>query len=271
MKTKFLTIGADPEFFLKSTVSDEIISVEGLLGGTKDEPKPLGEYFVQEDNVMVEFNIPPCVDDVSFERHITTGISEISKFFKPKNLIPYLKSSAEFSEEQLNTEKAKEFGCSVDFDAWSETENPKVQPPVKLRFAGGHVHCGYEDPDINTTLNLIKMFDLILGLPAVIIDNDEERKKIYGTAGRFRLTSYGFEYRTLSNFWISDSNLIKWVFNSVKNIFDNYEEYKNYISDTNIQLAINTNDKNLAKNLCEKYKVHIPNFEFSKETEKVLA
>ena len=35
------------------------------------------------------------------------------------------------------------------------------------------------------------------------------RRQLYGSAGRFRPTSYGIEYRTLSNFWIWDQRLTR--------------------------------------------------------------
>ena len=51
--------GCDPEFFLKDKTG-KFISAIGLVGGSKEEPKAIGNgCFVQEDNVAVEFNIPP--------------------------------------------------------------------------------------------------------------------------------------------------------------------------------------------------------------------
>ena len=57
------TIGADPEILLRD--SDYLYrSVEGLIGGTKNAPVPIeglpSGFGAQEDNVMLEFNIPPA-------------------------------------------------------------------------------------------------------------------------------------------------------------------------------------------------------------------
>ena len=60
--TKF-TIGCDPEFFLTDALGGFISAID-LVGGTKHDPRPLhdlGEGFnVQEDNVAVEFGVPPA-------------------------------------------------------------------------------------------------------------------------------------------------------------------------------------------------------------------
>ena len=54
------TFGSDFEIGVANIKKKKIIPVCGLLGGTKDDPKEIGNYCqVQEDNVMAEFNIPP--------------------------------------------------------------------------------------------------------------------------------------------------------------------------------------------------------------------
>ena len=59
MSEQRFTIGADPELLLL-TATGLPKSAIGLIGGTKQNPKPFGIGHVQEDNVMVEFNIPPA-------------------------------------------------------------------------------------------------------------------------------------------------------------------------------------------------------------------
>ena len=55
---------------------------------------------------------------------------------------------------------------------------------------------------------MIKLLDVFLGVPSVIIDPDKERRKLYGRAGAFRLTKYGFEYRTLSSYMMSKDSIL---------------------------------------------------------------
>ena len=38
---------------------------------------------------------------------------------------------------------------------------------------------------------MVKLLDIFLGIPSVIIDPDKKRRKLYGKAGAFRLTKYG--------------------------------------------------------------------------------
>jgi hypothetical protein len=55
------------------------------------------------------------------------------------------------------------------------------------------------------------MFDLLCGIPSVLIDRDPNvanRRKQYGRAGDYRYQPHGIEYRTLSNFWIKDFKLM---------------------------------------------------------------
>ena len=118
----------------------------------------------------------------------------------------------------------------------------------------GHIHVGYDGPNDNTSLELIKYLDLYLGVPAMLMDNDDERKKIYGTAGRFRICKFGFEYRTLSNFWLSSVRLQHWVFNAVHEAINAYHNKVDIETNQGLILAtINNNNKVIAKQLCDEY------------------
>jgi hypothetical protein len=50
--------------------------------------------------------------------------------------------------------------------------------------------------------------DKFLGVWSVVRDQDNLRRKLYGKSGSFRPQPHGCEYRTLSNFWIFDPELI---------------------------------------------------------------
>jgi len=54
-------------------------------------------------------------------------------------------------------------------------------------------------------IRIIKLLDLIVGIPCVILDDSKGaviRRSEYGRAGCFRPTPYGIEYRTPSCWWI---------------------------------------------------------------------
>lgn len=74
-----------------------------------------------------------------------------------------------------------------------------------------HIHIGYDDPNEETNIEIVKMLDLHLSVPGVLLDGDTMRRELYGKAGCYRHKKYGVEYRTLSNFWLSGPNLINWV------------------------------------------------------------
>ena len=118
----------------------------------------------------------------------------INKFVK--NINPNLgilcSASQMVDEDQLNSPQAQEFGCSVDYNAYTKMANPKPEgTKTNLRSCGFHLHLGYENPNIDTSLMLVKYLDMYLGVPSVLRDTDSRRRSLYGKAGCFRLCRYG--------------------------------------------------------------------------------
>ena len=119
----------------------------------------------------------------------------------------------------------------------------------------GHIHIGYDNPDYLTSLAIIKAMDLFLGVPSIILDSDNIRRKTYGKAGAFRPKKYGVEYRTLSNFWITDQKSVNWVFKQVQKAVD-FVNNKIELSDEdqlNIQIAINTGNTEAVLKILTKF------------------
>lgn len=251
------TIGADPELFAADT--DNIPrSLIHKIGGTKDNPiEVYPGYGLQEDNVAVEFNIPPAKDVDQFIGAINTMINHIDSVLREKGLHIDTKAAHSFPEQELAVPEAWVFGCEPDFNAWTRQINPKpAATDPTLRTAGGHVHIGTKvNPIIGT-----KLCDLVLGIPSVLYDTDSTRKELYGKAGAFRYAKKytGFEYRVLSNFWIFDKTLIRWVYNSVNHMIELSKDVstKRLISKLreNIIHTINKNDKKSAEMLMKIYK-----------------
>jgi hypothetical protein len=214
MRYKEVTVGADPEFFLRGT--DGFVPAVGKIGGSKSQPVDIpGDLFsgrMQEDNVMVEFNVTPSMSMAQFDSSIESAIKAISKYVRTNFDCKLSKKNvAIFSEKIIqNYPEAMTFGCDPDFDAYTGYPNPTPDPRElisggeHLRFAGGHVHIGWRDgPPENVPPNIIAQFaDLLIGLPLVSVDKQGPRRKVYGTAGRYRPKPYGIEYRTPSNAWI---------------------------------------------------------------------
>jgi hypothetical protein len=264
-----MTVGADPEIFLKVRDLKNIFqSAEGLIGGTKEEPIVISQdgCAVQEDNVMVEYNIPPVDNYVDFVKYNKKMLKHISDVI-PEYLEIAINASAEFMEEQLSTEQAMTFGCDPDFNAWTGTMNASPKGEGNLRTCGGHIHVGYEmtsehESKVEVASEIIKAMDLFLGLPSIIIDCDSKRRTMYGKAGSFRYQDYGVEYRTLSNFWLSSEELMQWAYENTNLAIKwiNNPETKIRVEDyTNIIDAIDNSNITLAEMLLERYSIPYPN------------
>lgn len=206
------TLGADPEVFLKNAAGQMVSSV-GRIGGSKAYPRPIDDLgnAVQEDNVAVEFNIPPCHSVDELRAMLKTNLNYLTEYVGDQGLELAVIPSAVFSDEELDSEEARTFGCDPDFNAWKQgAKNPK--PKAKnpnLRSAGGHIHIAHEH-DVDSVI-LIQWMDYYVGCQLVRFDTDSQRRELYGRAGAFRKKPYGTEYRTPSNIWIMQDELIQLV------------------------------------------------------------
>lgn len=216
-----VTIGTDPELFVKDERTGAVVPICGIIGGSKGKPLDLGDgYGVQEDNVMLEFNTPPCSSPYSFVDTVREGISRCADFVRTKqsNLTFDNASERLFGYDLLNTPQAAQFGCSAEYDAYSQGASVSPVDPRSLddsegawRFAGGHVHLGYESSVDFPKFVAASFADVFLGLPSVNVDKQARRRELYGRPGRYRPTSYGIEYRVLSNFWVMDEGMCEQV------------------------------------------------------------
>lgn len=202
-------LGCDPELFLQSKTG-QLISSIGLIGGSKDFPMPIGEgCAVQEDNVAVEFNTPPCASADEFVKAIQFNLDFLTKRAAELDLQLCIKPSGLFSDDQLDNEQAQTFGCDPDFNAWDGGRmNPRPSAPNKnLRSCGGHIHI---ETDLDC-IAVVQAMDLFVGCAMIEFDDDKDRRTLYGKPGAFRKKSYGVEYRTASNAWITSDERIRWA------------------------------------------------------------
>jgi len=252
-KYEDITVGTDPEVFLESKKSG-IISAIGLVGGTKENPIPVTKGALQEDNVLAEFNIDPAHSPKEFITNIKTVMSQLENKVNPHKL--RVLSSHRFTQSMLESlgEKALTFGCDPDINAWDGETNESPSAYTTLRTAGGHVHVGFkvDKEDSQTRFNVIKLMDIYLGIPSVLLDGDTERRSMYGKAGACRIKEYGVEYRTLSNFWLQSEKHMKWVYSqsirAVKNK-DYVDEIIDRYSSDEIQNTINNSDVEKAESI----------------------
>lgn len=262
MRLGKVTIGADPELFIINEKTKKVISSVGKIPGEKGNPyvaddMPAG-FGLETDNILAEFNIPPVSDLVSFVNNIEYMKEYIDKFVK--NLDPdygiLCAASKTVDKSQLQSPQAQLFGCDVDYNAYTEAPNPKPEgSKTNLRSAGFHIHIGYENPNIDTSVLLVKYLDMYLGVPSVIYDKDKRRRSLYGKAGCFRLTSYGVEYRVLSSAMMKDVDTLQFVWKQVQKALAAASRGTNLVDSEYVIKAINESDADLAQRIIKSYSI----------------
>ncbi len=253
------TLGADPECFLVDAAGAFISAID-LVGGTKEHPIPLpiGDGFaVQEDNVALEYNVPPAASKDQFVNNINRVMSYLSDQIGQKGLYFSPASATLWPKEQLVDHRARTFGCDPDFNAWRDGK-PNRRPRAAdetLRTCGGHIHFGYKFNSQEEVISFIKYCDLFYGVPSVLMDEGALRKELYGKAGAFRFKPYGCEYRTLSNFWVHNPKYTEWAWSVAEMAMDAWQQNKINVEleASQIVYAINKNDKRVASELIERY------------------
>jgi hypothetical protein len=265
------TIGADPELFLemKSTFMSAdspplLVSSVGIIEGTKDEPLFLKDgVFVMKDNVAIEFGMPPAYSEDDWLTKLNDAYSQLEQHL-PKHLQLVCTASAKFPETELQTPESCQFGCDPDFNAWTKKVNvPPKATQTNFRSCGGHIHVGYIEGTKSEFLlkpmgkvNTIRMMDANHGSASIVLDNtleSLERRKLYGKAGCYRSTSYGVEYRTLSNFWLKSPAMKKLMYRLTDDVIttmnNDYRESAKFVGTNGklIQHIINKGDIDGAK------------------------
>ena len=258
------TFGSDPELFLVNTKTNRIVSAIDKIPGYKEEPykEGLPEGFgLQTDNILAEFNIPPVtqenefIDAIEFMKNV---IRDKAKAIDP-NFDILCQASAKATPKELRHPQAKEFGCDPDYCVYTNAKN-EVSKAAKtnLRSAGFHIHVGYPENNIDTSLLMLRYIDAFVGLPSILYDTDAERRNLYGKAGCFRLQKYGFEYRTLSSFWISNPSRLRFIWRQLMYALYAFEHDWNLPTGTDVRDTINNNDVARAKHIIAEYELINP-------------
>lgn len=264
-------LGSDPELFVFDKETQKFKSSIGMIGGGKWNPREMSPgFFAQEDNVLVEFNIPPSTNKNDFIFNIESGKWQIKKLLGDRYDL-LAQASAFLPMEELETPEAWEFGCDPDLNAWKGGKiNDKPTTPMDgLRSAGGHIHFGFTPNQTllreieltveNFNVELIKLCDLYLGVPSILMDLDKDRRKLYGKAGAFRHKPYGTEYRVLSSFWLQKKKYIAWAWNESMRALERAAE-GDFIKATigeEVEYTINSASETSAKALCDQFSLAI--------------
>lgn len=223
-----IMIGADPELFIRDS-KGKLVGAHNFIPGTKKNPSPVQDGALQVDGMAAEFNITPVATSGQLIHNVNSVLRQLKRFI-PETYTLDISPVAHFDKEVMRAapETALELGCDPDFNAWSQEMNP---PPSLadefMRTAAGHIHIGWtvdknvHDPDhFFMCCAVVRQLDFFLGVPSLMLDGNNERRKMYGKAGAFRPKPYGVEYRVLSNFWIKDNRYMKWVYENTMAGFD---------------------------------------------------
>jgi hypothetical protein len=148
-----------------------------------------------------------------------------------------------------------------DSNAYTLRQNTSPDSNTNLRTCSGHVHIGFKNPNFDDCINLVKMFDLFLAVPSVLIDKDRKRREMYGKAGAHRMKPFGVECRQLSNFWVGNEELTNWLVNNIFKMIELYNNKPDFIDKVNwdlVQICINEYDTFLAEEFMSKYNIDMP-------------
>lgn len=257
-------VGADPELFLKD-IDGNIIPAFFFVEGTKEKPEYIsGEgHAVQYDNVMLEYNIPPCKTEDEFVKANNFVLDYIKESIcAPNKLTLSITASEHLGAEYLHHEIANVMGCSADFNAYTEEVNHITRNSKTLRSTGGHLHCSYKGLNYPKAMNLIQALDLFISVPLVLMEPDSERKTLYGKAGAHRFKQVNknlciVEYRSPSNFWCSSEKLMRFVYQQIIKAVNFVEEDGVITNPLDIINAINDNNSGKAREIIDDYNIEI--------------
>ena len=258
------TIGADPEMFIINEKTRAVVSAIGLIPGEKGNPwrdPSWGPGFgIEIDNILVEYNIPPVDTKEDFIEVVNFMKDYIDRYLKRINpeLGILCASSMMVDKDQLDNPIAQLFGCCPDFNCYTGAPNPRPRgEKTNLRSAGFHVHYGYEHPSIDQSVEMVKYFDIFLGLMSLLFDTDRKRRSLYGKAGCYRLTSYGVEYRTLSSRMGDNDTTLGLIYDGVVAATQAYEIGLHLPNDEDVVSAINNSDVRAGRTVLAMLKQHV--------------
>lgn len=200
-----ITAGADNELFVWDTKKDKPVPCVGLVDGTKNKPLQVGKakgYALQEDNVMLEYNIPPQRTTNGFISALRKGAVLARDHIKKINPDYEVRVLGEttFTKAQLRSKQAQTIGCEPDFNAY-ENGAIRLNPPDlgNKRSAGGHIHLG---GDFNCPPFVVALFCDLEAYCWGYLNPSTKPRSWYRQPGLYREKEYGIEYRTLSNEWM---------------------------------------------------------------------
>lgn len=253
-KIENFSLGSDCELFIFDNEKQEVVNAKKYVKGSKHKPynfdKSSPFWCTSLDNASAEFNIPPCTSAKEFSAALEKCIQYISSTL-PENMCVIHTPAVYFNPNQLRTRESRMFGCESDFSAYTLRRNPRPEgTSTNLRTCCTHVHMKYDNMRFEQAAEWIKAMDLFLGIPGLLIEPENERRRLYGTLGSFRFGNT-VEYRAMSSYFSQSDELRQWIFNNSVNAI-NWINEGNRVSEEmahSFQQALT--DKDLAQIIVE--------------------
>ncbi|NIQ15405.1 MAG: hypothetical protein GTO02_13715 [Candidatus Dadabacteria bacterium] len=226
MSVEFM-IGSDPEVFGVDKTEKNYVSSIGVITGIQKRILPVKGGGIQEDNVAFEFNPDPARTKEEFIYNTTTCFNSLIEYLFERNIFVSKDIFAQFPDSLLEHRFAKRVGCGPEVSAWDLNI---ISPPElgNYRVAGGHISISWDcGEDIESRINLVRALDYYLAMPLLLVEPRNMRRSFYGKAGSSRPkfisegdSFNGVEYRTLSNFWIWEEDLMSFIYDTVQYCLD---------------------------------------------------
>ena len=217
-----ITIGCDPEVFLRNRSTGKFVSAFGKFPGTKQHPFKVNKGAVQVDGTALEFNIDPASTEDEFVENINTVMTQMYDMVKEvdPDLEIILAPIVEFDADVWNETpvEAKELGCDPDFNLHGipNTSPADIIADTPVRTAAGHVHVGWNKEKV-TPENQLKVVhrlqdDFMLEIGNWETEESLRRREYYGAVGAHRPKPYGVELRFTDNLWLKSEEHMRTVF-----------------------------------------------------------
>lgn len=261
-----VTLGSDPELHIQERDTGKIVSALRILNQTKENPISLGDDAkMYADNVLIEcaFDPAPSYDEI-VERYRVVFQRMQKKLGGRYRLLA--KAAHVYDEDELQDPRAKEIGCVSSLDAYKRCVHYPAPFSDGLRTTSMHLHIWnkhyQQEPEgklmtMPSREEAVRLLDIYVGCSSILFDKDEtshERRRLYGTAGNFRATQGGVEYRVLGSYGLRTPELTKLVWDLVRHTMthvanDTAAEVFNVCPPAKVQEAINENRPKLAREL----------------------
>lgn len=253
---RYMTFGTDPEIFAMANGA--------VFPAYKWLPPKSASNGLFWDGVQAEFTVAPdrciswIVDRIYYKlraaKKVLDSLPQPNARLSVASVVDYPE------EERLNAAKEHvQLGCKPSLNVYrmgGELVTNGRDLPV--RFAGGHVHV--ELPIATPLEPCVKALDAILGVwsvgAAASFDNPI-RRRYYGLPGEYRPTSYGLEYRSLSNFWLMHPALTHIMFEIARatiSLVLAHQEHNWVAAEDEVIRAIITSDARAAREILNRNK-----------------